>query len=37
LFKLQHFGRAVLVRDHGPHLWLFVSARYADGQHSESG
>jgi hypothetical protein len=29
LLNLQHFGRAVFVRDDGAHLWLFVSSRYA--------
>jgi hypothetical protein len=37
LLNLQHFGRAVFVGDHGSHLWLFISARYADRQNSESG
>ena len=30
LFNLEHIGRAVFMRDDGSHLWLFVSARYAD-------
>ena len=37
LFNLEHIGRPVFVRDDGSHLWLFVSARYADRQDSESG
>jgi hypothetical protein len=36
LLKLQHIGRAVFVGDHGSHLWLFISARYADRHDSES-
>ena len=35
--KLQHIGRAVFVGDHGLHLWLFLSADYADRHDSESG
>jgi hypothetical protein len=37
LLKLQHIGRTVFVGDHGSHLRLFVSSRYADSQESESG
>ncbi len=37
LFNLEHIRRAVFVRDDGSHLWLFVSARNADRQDSESG
>jgi hypothetical protein len=36
LFNLEHIGRPVFVGDHGSHLWLFLSARYADRQDSES-
>src|SRR5262249_23551578 len=30
LLNFQYIGWPVLVRDHGPHRWLFVSSRYGD-------